>query len=423
MSASKWAMEFFRTIRSLTYGIFGWAVICPLSMAIPKKPDHIAVIGRYDGEFADNAKFFFLQYGNLPEKAGSIAFITERKSVENSLTKLGLRVYRYPTLQSLVYLAQASVVIVDSNEWAKKFRYFLTRGARIIQLWHGVGFKRIQLNKIENEVATKSWLSLPFVVGLRKIIHLVTGKRIAYDLLVTTSTFYLENVFKPSFLSRNFLVAGYPRNTFGEDLLDCDALWIGADKELYARCAEWKRLRKKIVLIAPTFRDSGKHPMALDPETVAALDMACEEHGYEFLFKFHPYEKHANKISGKHLHVVRADSDAYPLFPLTSALITDYSSIYMDYLLVDKPVLFFVPDLDEYIKNDRQFQFDYGSMTPGPKFDSWPDVMAYLLRSSKEDAYSAERLNMRILAFDGLDQSLATSKVVAFMRSSGWVTE
>jgi CDP-glycerol glycerophosphotransferase (TagB/SpsB family) len=93
----------------------------------------------------------------------------------------------------------------------------------------------------------------------------------------------------------------------------------------------------------------------------------------------------------------------------------------MDYLLLDKPVLFLVPDLDEYIRRDRQFQFDFREMTPGPKVETWQQLLAALEMQWQRDGFAAERARLRQLAFDGLDQREAVPKIIAFMRKQGWL--
>jgi len=56
-------------------------------------------------------------------------------------------------------------------------------------------------------------------------------------------------------------------------------------------------------------------------------------------------------------------------------LITDYSSIYFDYLLLDRPIIFAPFDKKVYIQEDREFYFDYDKVTPGPQAINWNEVM------------------------------------------------
>lgn len=74
--------------------------------------------------------------------------------------------------------------------------------------------------------------------------------------------------------------------------------------------------------------------------------------------------------------------DVYPLLPKTDVLITDYSSIYYDYILMpEKDVLLFPFDYQDYIRNSRDLAYDYLTYTPGVKVWNFDD----LLRTIKED--------------------------------------
>jgi len=57
--------------------------------------------------------------------------------------------------------------------------------------------------------------------------------------------------------------------------------------------------------------------------------------------------------------------DTEPVLSICDMLITDYSSIIFDFALLERPMLFYAPDLEDYEK-DRGFYFDYSSFIPGP---------------------------------------------------------
>ena len=59
----------------------------------------------------------------------------------------------------------------------------------------------------------------------------------------------------------------------------------------------------------------------------------------------------------------------------TDFLITDYSSIFFDYLLLDKPIIFAPFDQEDYLKNDREFYYNYELVTPGIKAKDWDEVL------------------------------------------------
>ena len=59
-------------------------------------------------------------------------------------------------------------------------------------------------------------------------------------------------------------------------------------------------------------------------------------------------------------------ADVYPALADVDLLVTDYSSIYFDFLLLDRPIVFFANDLDLYLRRERHLLFEYRDMTPGP---------------------------------------------------------
>jgi CDP-glycerol glycerophosphotransferase (TagB/SpsB family) len=67
------------------------------------------------------------------------------------------------------------------------------------------------------------------------------------------------------------------------------------------------------------------------------------------------------------IRILPSTVDPYPLLRHTHALISDYSSIFFDYLLLDRPVVFYPYDLDAYRTRSRGLYDDYDAVTPGPK--------------------------------------------------------
>lgn len=119
---------------------------------------------------------------------------------------------------------------------------------------------------------------------------------------------------------------------------------------------------KKIVLYAPTFRDDPE----CDKKFLSHFDVKLfnENLGAEYalLVRLHPQIHGDMPLEGV------VDVTDYPsvneLTLISDILITDYSSICMDFVLLDKPCVFFAPDLAEY-SSRRPFYFDYLTYVPG----------------------------------------------------------
>ncbi len=417
MSVADWLREGVRLTIQLAMALLGWCVIAPIALLMPRQKNLIVVIGRNGGVFTDNTKYFFLQAQAVFPPGSQCVWVTEYRQVLNMLRVHQLPVLAYPSWKGVWLLLRAGSVIVDSFDWYLHMRRFFLCGAEKIQLWHGVGFKRIEADKAKNEASARGWTSVNLIANMRIIMRNVTGRNVRYSLINTTSQFYLKEVFYPAFYSNHFSAFGYPRNDFSflENVI------LGADAHFMELAQTWKNCGRRIILITPTFRESRCSPMGLGTEICAILDEWCEMHHAEMVFKFHPWERGQENIRGRHLHLYDPMADLYPLMRFAEAMVTDYSSIYVDFLLLDKPVFFLAPDIEEYIRQDRQFQFDYMAMTPGPKVSSWKDLLAELQAQWLDDTYAAQRQALAKKAFDDLPQSDATPKLLAFMMEKGWL--
>ncbi|MCT8558388.1 CDP-glycerol glycerophosphotransferase family protein, partial [Glaesserella parasuis] len=75
---------------------------------------------------------------------------------------------------------------------------------------------------------------------------------------------------------------------------------------------------------------------------------------------------------------------------IADCLITDYSSIYLDYLIVDRPIIFFSFDLDEYLQG-REMYFDYDSVLAGNRVNSFSELFREILKVFVDDRLGKER--------------------------------
>ena len=112
----------------------------------------------------------------------------------------------------------------------------------------------------------------------------------------------------------------------------------------------------------------------------------------------HYYERAKEKIfpEGEYSHIKLLDNyeidDINRILHHVDLLITDYSSVFYDYLVLDRPIIFAPFDLDEYQKIDRELYEDYTNATPGPICRNWNEIQIQLEEYlSNRDSYQAER--------------------------------
>lgn len=169
----------------------------------------------------------------------------------------------------------------------------------------------------------------------------------------------------------------------------------------------------KLILWLPTFRqssflgdqDTAAHggtglPVLESQEDLAVVNELLERENALLLAKIHPAQdlslldlRGASRIKIlTNDDMQKAGCDLYALLGVSDGLITDYSSVYFDYLLLNRPIGFTVGDIEEYRKTRGFVVDDPYPLMPGP-FIRTPEEFADFLRAflSGEDNYRAER--------------------------------
>ena len=86
--------------------------------------------------------------------------------------------------------------------------------------------------------------------------------------------------------------------------------------------------------------------------------------GYVLIYKLHPWLNTVNITDDE--NIINGNNDGIrKLFSVTNYLICDYSAVIFDFSILEKPMIFYTPDLDEY-KKDRGMYEEYEEIMPGP---------------------------------------------------------
>ena len=240
----------------------------------------------------------------------------------------------------------------------------------ILNLWHGIPLKKIGM-----EQKNLSWFT-------RKYYKYFFADN--YEGVVTTSS-HMVHIMSRSFLvePERIKVWGQPRN---------DVLFEEGEKKLEDIFAEESPGYEKTVLYAPTFRDH--EPTQLFPFQDMDRERLCqwlEEKKIFLCIRLHLYDQTGYQWiqeldrTGSRIRFLNEDRtvDIMEALKEFDLLITDYSSIYMDYLLTGKPVLFLPYDQEAYLK-ERGMNFPYDQVTPGPK----PKTFQEFLNSMEDLLYN-----------------------------------
>jgi CDP-glycerol glycerophosphotransferase len=385
---------FFDIVKTSLYAFLGWVFIAPLAFLIPKKRNRIIIIGRNKGEYLDNTKYLHL-YLSENETKLEYYWLTEQKSTYNELSKHYPNILYHVSMDSITKLLTANIVVVDAMDWQYKLKYHLLIRAKKVQLWHGVGFKKIlSLNKNFRADLTNLYQNLR-----AKLV----GRTPTYDLFISTSDFYSKNTFGPAFRPKRMEDLGYPRNDYL--IRQSEKQNINISLEDHQLILAVKKQGAKIITYMPTFRDqNSKMDNAFDLDH---LNDFAKQHHFHFIIKGHILSG-GTKQELSNIHFYPNDKDIYPLLSQTDLLITDYSSIYMDFLFLNRPVLFFPYDYEQYMEEDN-IQFDYNWITPGEKCKTQAALQEQMVKILIEgrDTHKQERQEIFNLAFKYKDANAA----------------
>ncbi|WP_328797791.1 CDP-glycerol glycerophosphotransferase family protein [Heyndrickxia sporothermodurans] len=174
----------------------------------------------------------------------------------------------------------------------------------------------------------------------------------------------------------------------------------------------------KIITYMPTHRSFGK--IDTDINLVfdfQELDQFCEKTGYIFVIKRHMYSSGYIPKQYKHIIDISEENiDPQFLLKYTDILLTDYSSCYTDFLLLDRPVAFYCYDLETYLKKSNEMYHGYFDVTPGPKTRNFAELMQSLEEYVKDPTlYQDERNRVLNVFYSSGNQGKVLEKQVTYL--------
>lgn len=365
-----------------------------LSFLVPRDKKLWLFGSTFGKRFADNPKYLYLYVSQHKEELGirPVWLSHDREIVEFLRGADGgtgiYEAYYYHTLKGIWLALRGKVYLFDN--YSKDINFWQSGGAVKVNLWHGIPLKKIQADNFFDlfrhpRNRWERWKNFPRNLSDEKPHHYV----------LATSEF-IRPVFASAFLTKNVIVNGYPRN---DSMLSGSLVNLYTDLERETLSWIQEKVREggmRMLYYMPTFRDSEK--VFFEVVDLRELNVFLESNQLLLCVKLHPKSKlrgEFEKLRSENIIVIDADADPYVFIQDSSLLITDYSSIYFDYLLSGKPVVFFDYDLEEYLRNTREMYFDYREYTPGRKAETLEELEKALLETLEdEEIYWREREEM-----------------------------
>lgn len=320
-------------------------IIYPFSFLIPRSRKKLA-FGSFRNGYADNSKYLF-EYA--VEHGYDATWLSASRKTVQAVRAKGLPAEWILSPRGVWKALRAKYWFV--NSYTSDILFSLSGNAIVVNLWHGVGLKRCEFN-ITTGTLAKRYVDHSFK---EVFFHPECFRR--PDYLISSTPFQSE-MFSKAFripLSR-CLNLGYPRNM--------QLMHAQAQQTAY----------HKVYLYMPTWRDSQLDVFAQHFDLEQLEEILAKQNSLMWL-KPHPNTKVESIKDYQHIKLIDRKEDVYGLFAQTDVLITDYSSVLYDYILLEgRDVILYLYDQDEYIK-DRDFYYPFEENTCGKRCHNWEELI------------------------------------------------
>jgi len=336
-----------------------------LSGLVPRRKN-LWVFGSWGGHrFADNAAAYFL-YCQQHATGVDLVWISRQRDIVAALRAAGYQAHHCWSVAGAWACLHAGAHYFDC--FAKDTNFWLSRGATRVCLWSGVPLKVFERDidipssryyrLFHGSVIERVVLAMMMPWHVQRPDWLIALSAETRDITARAFDVPKERV----------LITGFPRN---DRLTGSAPVATGLQQALPEPLREAVAAGRKVFLYLPTYRDSGRPYTRIDwqhlDELMARLDAT-------FFYKFHPMDHSAGTPEFRHIFRIPRDRDVYDLLPNVDVLISDYSSIIFDFMLLDRSIILYTPDLAEFLSDCRALNFQPDEIAATPLCNSYPEL-------------------------------------------------
>lgn len=267
-----------------------------------------------------------------------------------------VRFVRYMSRQYLKELCRAKYLINNTT-----FASFFTKREQQIYIntWHGIPLKKLGFDMTNGASATSN-----VIRNFLQVDYLISANSFLTE--IYKNAYKLDGIFEGAIIEE-----GYPR---------LDTLIHSSREEVVSRltiAGVHIENGKKLILYAPTWKETAKDPIqVLDEYREIKRCIEKETPQYQVLIKAHQFVYELIRDCSDVDYIIPATIDANEVLPLADILISDYSSIFFDFLIFERPILFYIPDLEAY----QEYRGLYVTVDqlPGPYSKNLDDVIGWI---------------------------------------------
>ena len=298
----------------------------------PVNKNKVVVYNFAGNGFGDNPKYLVKEL--LKHKPYKIIWIVKDKNIE---MPSGIKKVRYNSLSSIYHLTTAKLWLDTIRNNPKPL--FKRKKQTYIQTWHGGIFIKGQEKDVEN------YLSKGYVKSAK-------GDGKIADYMLSNCKKRTELIKRAFWFDGEILEFGVPRD---------DVMFNPDIQEIKELKNKYNIQNKKMVVYAPSFRNDSSFYANLNFEPDKLIKALNKKFNSNFAFcvRLHPNDNSITKLKGfENVINLTKESDSQLILSAADVVISDYSSMLLDFTLTKKPAFIFAPDYDDYIKKERELYVD-----------------------------------------------------------------
>lgn len=348
---------------------------------IPKKKGVILFSAWFGQKYADNTRYTF--EAMLSKGKYQVKWYTVNKELYQQLKRKSIPVVYGKSIAGMWMQIRAHVLV--STIQFGDFNQYLLSNCIYLDLDHGFSLKQVGL-----AISGTDENYIRFQLLLRKNVDYWMS---------ASSQFCMEKIKECYRIEPSHIVkCNKPRT----DVLFDENLRAGKNKVV----DDIKKGRKAVVWM-PTHRSCGEVKMPVSKIfNLHSIEDLCRERNFVFIIKKHFYHREEIEELSQFEHifdVTQDDVDAQVILSQADALISDYSSSYIEYLILDRPIILYAYDKDVYLKHERDLYIPLSENTAGEvvlNSDSLINSIERITKDWYDHDYSEGRHKARDLYFD-----------------------
>lgn len=367
------------------------------------KVNNTVLIANGLNSFDGCPKDIFLEAQKYKKTKNKYYWVTKDKEMFGKLKKNYENILYAYSLKGFSYIVRSKFYVLNVNTQDFYPGLKIPNNRTIIQTFHG--FPTKSFCKAANEFYSE-----------KEIRKQIEDSFNANNMYIITAGKYEDEAFHKNcdFPYDRMLKIGHPRN---DRLKEHER--IKAEKK--GRIVGDKST--KIVCYCPTWRENGDFKLfPFEDSNMEEFNNVLKEQNILLIIKLHPLYGKMNQpiknYSNICLYSNEWNIDNVELFSIIDLLITDYSSIYCDYLLTNKPVAFIQYDYEDYTKT-RPLSTKREILFPGPYINSFTEFKEEMIKLLDDKKYYEKEREKALKLFYEYYNFDAAKQTIEFIEKIG----